>query len=206
MTQRRFDSAGDAPRGRTTTAILLAGGLSRRFGSPKAFARLDGPDGRMFYERALDALGAVCGGIVVAASADLADRFPPELEVLPDLPHIAGKGPLAGICTAMRRRPGGRYLVMPCDMPLVGPEQIRRLDELAEDFEHADVAAVRGAEADIPLLSVWRRDLSDLLEDRILGDRLGVMKLLSELNTQWLDAGLIHTDERVFRNFNTPRE
>lgn len=187
-----------------TVGILLAGGLSRRFGSPKAFARLDGPDDRMFYERALDALEAVCDGCVVAASRELADRFPPGLEVCEDLPAIEGQGPLAGICTAMRHRPAASYVVMACDMPLVGQEEIRRLYASAEEYASADVVAVRTPQSAVPLLSVWRRNLADCLEQAILEGRLSVMKLLAELETVWIDSRQLNGDEQVFRNYNTP--
>lgn len=184
-----------------TTGILLAGGLSRRYGSPKAFALLSG---RPFYEWAYEALRGSCSEVVIAASEALAERFPAELEVCADLPGIAGCGPLAGICTAMRRHPGGRYIVLPCDMPLVGPAEIRRLSEIAHMQKNADVVAVRTAGAHLPLLSVWKRDLSGLLEEAIANGQLGVMKLLDRLPACWIDSALIHEDAAVFRNCNTP--
>ncbi len=190
--------------GTGTLGILLAGGLSRRFGSPKAFARLDGPDSRMFYERALNALEGVCDSCVVAASRELADRFPSGLEVCEDLPAIAGQGPLAGICTAMRRRPAARYIVMACDMPLIGQDELRRLYALAESCSEADVVAVRTPQSAVPLLSVWRQNLADSLEQAIREERLSVMKLLAGLETVWIDSRHLNDDEQVFRNYNTP--
>ncbi|WP_328802882.1 molybdenum cofactor guanylyltransferase [Saccharibacillus alkalitolerans] len=181
--------------------ILLAGGLSRRYGSPKAFAEYGG---RLFHERAREALSVVCDPVVVSASIALSERFSPSCDVRTDLPELAGQGPLAGICTVMRSVPAGRYITLPCDMPRIGPEEIRRLESLARTHAQADVVAVRTASAHLPLLSVWKGGLDGLLETRIREGRLAVMKLLAELDTVWLDASQLHEDPRIFHNFNTP--
>lgn len=184
-----------------TVGILLTGGLSRRYGSPKAFAEYEG---RPFYARAHEALQGCCDTVVVSASEELAKRFPQGCEVRTDLPDIAGRGPLAGICTVMRQVPAARYLVLACDMPRIGSEEIRRLAELAQAREHADIFAVRTADAFLPLLSVWRSGLAEIVEKRVRSGDLAVMKLLAELDTIWLDAALLHDDPRTFHNFNTP--
>lgn len=191
---------------RRTVGILLAGGLSRRFGSPKAFARLtsNGSEGRMFYERALDALRDTCDSLVIVTNRELEGRFPTELEVCIDLPHLEGQGPLAGICTAMHKHPNHRYIVMACDMPLIGPADVERLQDRALTVPRADVVAVRTTEAAIPLFSVWQHDVSKLLEESILSGKLSVMKMLAQLNTHWIESATISPDDEVFRNYNTP--
>lgn len=191
---------------RQSVGVLLAGGLSRRFGSPKAFARLnkDTKDQRMFYERALDALRDTCDPLVIVTNRELENRFPPELEICTDLPRLEGQGPLAGICTAMRKHPNRRYIVTACDMPLMGSEDVQRLQALALTVPTADVIAVRTADSAIPLFSIWQHDVSDLLEETVLSGKLGVMNMLARLNTRWIDSAAINPDGNVFRNYNTP--
>ncbi len=186
-----------------TVGLLLAGGLSRRYGSPKAFAFYEG---RPFHERAHAALSGACDQVIVSASAALAPQFPDACEVCVDLPELAGLGPLAGLASVMRRYPAERYIALPCDMPRVGPREIRRLRSAAQNGPSADVTAVRSAEAgDLPLLSVWRGGLADRLEESVRGGQLGVMKLLAGLDTVWLDAALLHPDPAIFHNFNVPQ-
>ncbi len=67
--------------------VVLAGGQSRRFGSDKALARLDG---RTLIARAVADLERHCATVIVAGRVPgVADR-----------PH-AGMGPLGGLCGAL---------------------------------------------------------------------------------------------------------
>ncbi|GGO02014.1 molybdenum cofactor guanylyltransferase [Saccharibacillus kuerlensis] len=197
--QTESDSA--VHSGQRTVGILLAGGLSRRYGSPKAFAEYEG---RPFHVHAYEALAGTCDTVIVSSSQELAGRFPQTYDVCTDLPDIMGQGPLAGICTVMQQVPADRYVVLPCDMPRIGPNQSRRLAQIAQMHEEADVTAVRTADAHLPLLSVWHSNLSERLEERVRSGNLAVMKLLAEVNTVWVNASMLHDDPRIFHNFNTP--
>ncbi len=72
--------------------VVLAGGMSTRFGSDKALAELDG---RTLLVRAVDALSAWCDKVVIAGR----DTGP--VDCIPDWPR-AGMGPLGGIAAGLR--------------------------------------------------------------------------------------------------------
>lgn len=180
-----------------TVGILLAGGMSRRFGSPKAFAEMDG---RLFYERVYDALAAACNQVVIVTRPELIARFPAELDVIADLSEVAGKGPLAGICSAMEERPADRYLVLPCDMPFVGPKETQALVQLSSK---ANVTAVQTPGGKIPLFSVWNGNWSQELKRFIELGNLSVFAFLETIHTEWAVSSLIHEDPAVFQNINT---
>jgi len=72
--------------------VVLAGGQSRRFGSDKALAELDG---RTLIARAVDTLSGWCEHVVVAGR-ELAPA-----PTIPDWP-APGQGPLGGIAAALR--------------------------------------------------------------------------------------------------------
>ncbi|HSJ05302.1 MAG TPA: molybdenum cofactor guanylyltransferase [Longimicrobiales bacterium] len=114
---------------RPATAILgvvLAGGPSSRYGSPKALATVGG---RRVVDRAADALRAgLPGSEIVAIVND------PALAVLIGLPHrpdvLTGIGPLAGLHAALlwaaeTERTG--IVVAGCDMPFIAPGLVRAL-------------------------------------------------------------------------------
>lgn len=72
--------------------VVLAGGQSRRFGSDKALAELDG---HTLLARAVDLLSGWCDHVVVAG------RETAPAPTLPDWPH-PDMGPLGGIASALR--------------------------------------------------------------------------------------------------------
>jgi len=89
------------------SGLLLVGGASRRFGSPKAFARLDG---ETLAERAWRLLGEACDERLAVG----------RLAGLP-FPSLAdeGTGPVAAIAAGLRAARNERVLVVPVDMPLL---------------------------------------------------------------------------------------
>ncbi|WP_142826242.1 molybdenum cofactor guanylyltransferase [Planococcus soli] len=179
--------------------ILLAGGMSRRFGSPKAFAEIGK---ELFYERAYRALDQVCDHVVIIARPELLAHFPTEYDVITDLDWIAGQGPLAGILSGMTARPAKKYLVLPCDMPFVGKDETAKLLDLADPL--SDITAVHNSAEKIPLFSVWNFRMKEPLQNDLAAGQLRVMKLMEKVTTEWIDSSRIHEDPLVFRNINQP--
>ncbi|MBI1290951.1 NTP transferase domain-containing protein [bacterium] len=103
---------------------VLAGGLSRRMGSPKEGIPLR--DGRPMIEHVLDAISPVCDRVAIVGECrgwDPSAR--PALRHLPDL-H-PGAGPLGAILTLLESGMATGYLVVTCDQPLLTAELLRTL-------------------------------------------------------------------------------
>ena len=103
---------------------ILAGGGSRRFGSPKTLARLHG---KPLWKVAAERLAPVCDDIVAIVNHPGVARAV-ELETLPDRRPLLG--PLGGIDAALARaRRGGctGVLVLAVDMPWVETAALQRL-------------------------------------------------------------------------------
>lgn len=181
-----------------TIGILLAGGLSRRFGTPKAFAELQG---KAFYAYVFDALDAVCDHIVIITRPEFISRFPREIDVLSDDEKFAGLGPLAGIYTAMNERPAQQYLVLPCDMPFITEVETTAFMKLVSP--NADITAIRSGESNIPLFSLWNARVLVDLEAELQNDQLRVMQFMAKKKTDWLDSSSVG-ERAVFRNINKP--
>ena len=181
-----------------TVGILLAGGLSRRFGSPKAFAELEG---KAFYEYSYEALAAVCDHVVVITRPELISGFPGTLDVISDSQKFAGLGPLAGIFTAMSERPARQYLILPCDMPFIGASETAAFMQLAS--EDNDITAVRAGDHDIPLFSLWNVRILAPLEKELEDGQLRVMVFMAKVQTDWLDSSAVGGLD-AFRNINKP--
>lgn len=182
-----------------TIGILLAGGMSRRFGSEKAFAKIDGD---LFYEKAYAVLHAVCDEVVVVTREELLDSFPSHYQVITDVDAFKGCGPLAGIYSAMMHTEAERYVVLPCDMPLINPEMMGELI----NRHQAEITLVEVANRLQPLVSVWdqstREKIASTLQEkqyrmRDVFHRSSIMKVAGESLTN---------DVEVFMNVNTPEQ
>lgn len=144
-------SAGrQAPGGRRQArpfGAIMAGGESRRYGSPKALARVGG---QRIIDRVVTVLGQVAPDLVLLANdpdllADLA---------LPTRPDVRpGLGALGGIYTGLlwareAARPG--ILAVACDMPFPCAALLARLRALAFPFAAGAIAQPPGEPAGRP--------------------------------------------------------
>ena len=166
------------------TGALLVGGASRRFGSPKALARLDGEP---LAERAHRLLRATFANVIAVGKAG--DALPLPFEVLDDGSET--RAALVGIAAALRLAPDEVVVCLPTDMPFVPAEL---LTALAEAVEGADAATTQTG----PLPAALRRSLSPLFERRIAAGDLAVHRALAEA-----DVRVVHADPEVLRNVNT---
>lgn len=122
---------------RALTGILLVGGGSSRFGSPKAHARLDG---ETLAERAWRLLGEVCDERIAVGRLD-GLSFP----ALED----EGTGPVAAIAAGLRAASHDTALVLPVDMPLLTAGALQTLADACRD-------AATGPEGPLPCAVVRR--------------------------------------------------
>jgi molybdenum cofactor guanylyltransferase len=167
------------------TGVLLVGGASARFGSPKALARLDG---ETLAERAWRVLGETCGErLAVGKQADALDL---PFELVDDGSET--RAPLAGVVAGLRAAATDVVVVVPVDTPLVTP---RLLLELADAC--ADAAVPESG----PLPGAYRKTALPVLERNLIECRLALHEALVEL-----DARRLPLDEALLANVNTPDE
>ena len=102
------------------TGVLLVGGASTRFGSPKALARLDGTT---LAERAWRTLGDACDERLAVGKT--ADGLPLPFPVLDD--GTAVRAPLAGVVAGLRAARHDVCILLPVDCPLISAGALRRL-------------------------------------------------------------------------------
>ncbi len=111
-----------------TAGLILAGGMGRRFGGPKAFARL--PDGRTFLEACAGVM--LRGGLkplVATLPPDEGGAIPPSVQPL-RLPK-SDLDMFASITLGLQhlvKHPGwSRLILLPVDHPLIDATTIRTL-------------------------------------------------------------------------------
>jgi molybdopterin-guanine dinucleotide biosynthesis protein A len=153
---------------RGLTGILLAGGSSSRFGSPKELAEYEG---ETLGDRAWRLLGEACDERLAVGPGGLADP---------------GTGPVAAIAAGLREATHEFAVVIPVDMPLLTPEALRLLADACRDASVAQAgplpcAVARGA---LPAFDTGERRLRSVLDGldtaRIELDE----RLLANVNTR----------------------
>jgi molybdopterin-guanine dinucleotide biosynthesis protein A len=169
------------------TGVLLVGGASSRFGSPKALARFRG---EMLAVRAHRVLTEAFERVVAVGKE--ADALPLPFPVLDD--GREERAAIVGVAAGLRLAETEMCAVLPTDMPLVTAELMRSLAAAAEGV---DAAVVQTG----PLPGAYRRSALPVLERRIVAGELALRKALEELETRVIDWG-----EDELRNVNMPAD
>jgi molybdopterin-guanine dinucleotide biosynthesis protein A len=165
------------------TGILLLGGASRRFGSPKPLARLDG---ETLAERAWRILGDACDERLAVGKAEDGLELP--FPLTDDESNT--RAALAGIVAGLRAAPTDTAVVLPVDVPMVTPAILRELGEAC-----ADAASTQTG----PLPAAFNKRALPVLERRLDDGRLALHEALAELDTRRVEI-----DETLLANVNTP--
>ncbi|MDU0813047.1 molybdenum cofactor guanylyltransferase [Bacillus siamensis] len=179
--------------------VILAGGASRRFGEPKAFAKWKGG---MFYEQAKKAFG--CGETVIISRPEHIKKFlaNKERHVFADVPQFRGMGPLAGIYTAMKQTEGETYTVISCDTPLVTRKTMAALEMKLTGNADAVIPICENREQ--PLLAVYHKRVQEVLFDQLAQNKLKMADTLKHLSVCYVQAEDIGAGPEEFVNINTP--
>ena len=117
------------------TGIVLAGGMSTRFGSDKLAAEVEGES---LLRRAMKSVGQVSDEVIVVLAVD---GSPPDLGTGVTFVHDAeaGQGPLQGVVAGLTAAQPGTAVIVGGDMPFLSSEVLRRLAQLVHDAGEAAV-------------------------------------------------------------------
>jgi len=144
------------------TGLLLVGGSSSRFGSPKELAEYEG---ETLADRAWRLLGEACDERLAVGRGGLADP---------------GTGPVAAIAVGLRAASHEVAVVIPVDMPLLTADALRLLAGACRDAAVAQAGPLPCAVARraLPAFETGERRLRTVLE--------GLDTVHIELEEEWL--------------------
>ena len=170
---------------RGLTGVLLVGGASRRFGSPKPLARYGGTT---LAEHAWGVLGEACDERL--ALGKLSDELPLPFPLRDD--GIDVRAPIAGVVAGLRAAKNEVCVFLPVDAPLAGPDVLRLLGEACREAAVPETGPLPGA---------YARSALPALERRLAVGQLALRDALSEL-----DVAVVEIDPAVLVNVNQPEE
>ncbi len=169
------------------TGILLVGGASRRFGSPKALALFDG---ETLAERAYRVLGTACESVIAVGKT--VDELPLPFPVVDDRSDI--RAAMVGLAAGLRAATTDLCLVLPVDLPHMTSDALLLL---ADGAEGVDAVVPQTG----PLPGLYRRSILPAVAERIEAQDFALHRLLGELQTR-----VVELDENLLRNVNEPSD
>jgi molybdopterin-guanine dinucleotide biosynthesis protein A len=158
------------------SAIVLAGGDSRRMGRDKALLPVGG---KRLIEVIVEHLRLRFEDILISARRADDYRFL-GLEVVGDAEP--GLGPLRGLASTLPRTKHDIAFVTACDIPWIDLEFVERLIGLAEGFDL--VLPFRPPNFYEPLFAVYRRSVAGLAEDILAAGQRSLLELLSRVRVR----------------------
>jgi molybdenum cofactor guanylyltransferase len=180
------------------TAVLMAGGQSSRMGRDKAW--LD-HRGRPLWLAQVEKLKFAREVLISARETTFAEA-PSGCRLIFD--DVSGKGPVAGLQTALKAATFDRVLLLAVDMPGMTSEYLRGLAEEATS-EIGIVPEVNGFYEG--LAAVYPKSSLPLVEEVLEGEDLSLQHLCRELIARnRMKARLVREEEALFRNWNRPED
>jgi molybdopterin-guanine dinucleotide biosynthesis protein A len=157
--------------------VLLVGGASARFGSPKALAVVDG---EMLAERAWRVLGEACDARIAVGKGDEDLPFP----VLAD--GVEEHAAIHGLVAGLRAAPTDVSVVVPVDMPSLTADALRALAAACRDAAVPQTGPLPGAyrKSALPALTAGELSIRRAIEG--------------------LDVAVVELDPALLVNINTP--
>jgi molybdopterin-guanine dinucleotide biosynthesis protein A/predicted GNAT family acetyltransferase len=168
------------------TGILLVGGASRRFGSAKALATLDG---ETLAARAWRTLGAVASGRIAVGKSTEGLELP--FPLTDDGTDV--QAPLAGVVAGLRAAQTELTVVVPVDTPLLAPDHLRALADACTGLVTVPQTG--------PLPCALRRDALPMLERDLGAGRLALRDAFERLS-----GTVVSLELDALANVNTPAD
>jgi len=178
------------------TAVILAGGESRRMGRDKAQVEFQG---QSLLDRAISNLSPLFGELVISVRQPLPTDVPQVLD--------AGGGPMMGLVAALEYAKTDWLFAIAVDMPFVVPAVLQVMAEQRTGHD-AVLAEVDGRIQPMPAFYAKETCLP-AMQSRIKQGRRSLMRLIPSLHTAILNEGDLRPldpELRSFIDFDTPED
>ncbi|MCY4415215.1 MAG: molybdenum cofactor guanylyltransferase [Chloroflexi bacterium] len=185
------------------TAIILAGGISRRFGRDKAVEPFAGePMIRRVIHRSAEAVNAA-EVLVVVGSLERAGELPLDPQHRVAVDAFPNSGSLGGIYTGLLNAQTEWGLVTACDMPFLESSLLQHMAHCRSGVDA--VVPVRGGRPE-PIHALYSRRCLPAIHDRLLAGELKISGFYDRVTVRYLlDDELKRFDPELWSFFNINR-
>jgi molybdenum cofactor guanylyltransferase len=173
--------------------FVLVGGRSSRMGRDKALLQWNA---HALVEEVAEKVGSVAGNVTLVGAPERYRGL--GLACLPDIRR--GKGPLAGIETALASGRAEWNLIAACDLPGMKAAWLGRLLRNAEESSASCVVLRDGNGVVHPLCGVYRAACLPAIRRALDENCLRLQSVTEELGAEMLDV------ESTLVNVNTPQD
>ncbi len=199
------------PKQEPASAVVLAGGLSRRLGDDKRRLRLWGEAGPTLLEHTLQLVGQLCDDVVVVLN-DPGEWPSLPARVVPDA--YPDGGALGGIYSGLAAARHQHALTVACDMPFLSPALLGALLARPRDY---DVLVPRSLEPGTTrnrlgvesLHAIYGKGCLAAMRDALEGGRRQIAAFFPLVQVAFFEPGETQrydTAGRSFLNVNTPEQ
>lgn len=179
------------------SGYILAGGKSSRLGTDKALLLVQEEPLLMRIKRLIDPF---CKTVVISGHKNEYVDF--TIKMVPDL--YPGIGPISGIISSLKHSSTEWNLLVSVDTPFINTELIQSLIAQTGQYDCIIPEHDGGIE---PLIGLYNRQILPQLEEIINQGDYKLMRLVTKLNTRYLDCRpLIQKYPRLFFNINRPED
>jgi len=178
------------------TAVILAGGESRRMGRDKAQVEFRG---ETLLDRAIANLSPLFGELIVSVRQPLRTDVPQVID--------AGGGPMMGLVAALEYAKTDWVFAIGVDMPFVVPGLVQHMSEQRIGHD-AVLAEIDGQLQPMPAFYA-KKNCLPAMHLRIEQGRRSLMRLIPSLHAAILiedDLRLFDPELRSFTDFDTPED
>ena len=181
----------------TFTAVLFAGGESRRMGADKATLIFEGEP---LWSRQLATLQKLLPEKILLSGRTKPGWCPPEMETVCD--EISGCGPLGGLAAALQKIHTTHLLALAVDLPLMTAGHLMALQNQASPG--VGVIPMRHGNCE-PLCAIYPVEAREFAQVALTGGDFALHSLAKTLrgNNLLRDFPVATADERLYANVNT---
>ena len=182
------------------SGLILAGGVSSRYGKNKALVKVNGIP---LIERVSRVMKSLFKEVILITNTPDEYSFL-KLPMYEDL--IRGLGPLGGLFTGLTRMASETGFLVGCDMPSLNRKLIRHIINIRDD---SDVVVPRISGLMEPLHALYSKECLHAIKKLIASRKYQINQLFGEVSVKYIDEALVRRFDpelRCFYNINKPQQ